>query len=163
MHWQCPAGRILRPVGAWLDGYAAWLAGLVELPVGIVHTLNLVAVSGDASGTFTSKTRSAIPIDSGTGQVFSSGLWRFVGEGGMALYYVASGALFGGVALFGAWYGLTEGYSTNLFWYFWGMIAAGVAYGAFAIAAGLGAFTRFAWRWNAPLRTLSREAARKRD
>jgi hypothetical protein len=104
-----------------------------------------------------------MPIESGSGQVFSSGLWRLVGEGGMALIYVASGTLFGGVALFGAWYGLTEGYSRNLFWYFWGMIVAGVVYGAFAIAAGLGALARLAWRWNAPLRTLSREAGPRRD
>jgi hypothetical protein len=163
MHWQCPAWRIMRPVGAWLDGYAAWLAGLVELPIGIVHTLNLAAPPADASTTFPPRTRSAIPIESGGGQVFSSGLWRIVGEGGMALYYVASGAIFGGVALFGAWYGVTEGYSSSLFWYFWGMIAAGVVYGAFAIAAGLGALGRFAWRWNAPLRALSREAHPRRD
>jgi hypothetical protein len=156
MHWQCPAWRILQPVDTWLDGYAAWLASLVELPMGIVHTLNLAAPSADASTTFAPRIRSRIPMESGTGQVFSSGLWRLVGEGGMALIYVASGALFGGVALFGAYYGLTEGYSRQLFWYFWGMIAAGVVYGSFAIAAGVVALARLAWRWNAPLRTLSR-------
>ena len=40
-------------------------------------------------------------------------------------HFIASGALFGGLALFGAWYGLKEGFSSNLFWYFWGLIAAG--------------------------------------
>lgn len=98
----------------------------------------------------------AVPIDGGAGQVFSSGLWRLVGEGGMALTYVASGALFGGLALFAAWYGLTEGYSRNLFWYFWGMSAAGIVYGLFAVGLGLRALARLAWRWNAPLRTLDR-------
>jgi hypothetical protein len=74
----------------------------------------------------------------------------------MALIYTASGAMFGGVALAGAWYGLTEGYSSSLFWYFWGMIVAGIAYGAYAIALGVRELARLAWRWNAPLRTLKR-------
>jgi hypothetical protein len=69
---------------------------------------------------------------------------------------VASGAIFGGVALFGAWYGITTGYSSGLFWYFWGMIAAGVAYGAYAIALGVRELGRLAWRWNSGLRTLKR-------
>ena len=74
----------------------------------------------------------------------------------MALIYIASGSLFGGMALLGTWYGLKEGYSSSLFWYFWGMIAAGFVYGAFAIATGLREVARLAWRWNAPLRTLKR-------
>jgi hypothetical protein len=156
MHWQCPAWRIVQPVDAWLDAYTAWLSSLVELPLGIVETLNLAAPAVNTTGTFTPRPRPAIPIDSGGGEVFSSALWRLVGEGGMALVYVASGTLFGGVAILGAWYGLTEGYSRQLFWYFWGMIAAGIVYGAFAIGTGLGALGRLAWRWNAPLRTLKR-------
>jgi len=74
----------------------------------------------------------------------------------MALIYVASGSMFGGVALLGAWYGITVGYSSNLFWYFWGMISAGIAYGIYAIAIGVIEIARLAWRWNAPLRTLKR-------
>ena len=74
----------------------------------------------------------------------------------MPLVYIASGAVFGGVALFGAWYGVTQGYSSNLFWYFWGLIAAGLAYGALAIASGLRELARLAWRWDAPLRSLKR-------
>jgi hypothetical protein len=74
----------------------------------------------------------------------------------MPLTYVASGSLFGGVALLGAWYGVTEGYSSHLFWYFWGLIAAGIVYGAVAIAAGLRDLATLAWRWNAPLRTLEK-------
>jgi hypothetical protein len=156
MSWRCAWWRILTPVELWLQEYSAWLAGLVDLPVEIAHTLNLAVPSPTPSASFVPTARPAIPIDTSSGQVFSSGLWRLVGEGGMAFISIASGALFGGVALFGAWYGLTEGYSSNLFWYFWGMISAGIIYGACAIAIGLRQVAGLAWRWNAPLRTLKR-------
>ena len=156
MSWRCPSWRILKPVDTWLQEYAAWLTGLVDLPVEIVHTLNLTVPSTTSAASFVPTVRPAIPIDTSSGQVFSSGLWRLVGEGGMALIYIASGSLFGGVALFGAWYGLKEGYSSNLFWYFWGLISAGIIYGACAIAIGVREAARLAWRWNAPLRTLHR-------
>jgi hypothetical protein len=155
MSWRCAWWRILSPVDAWLQQYAVWLAGLVDLPVEIVHTLNL-AVPPSTVVTFRPTPGTAVPVNSGAGQVFSSGLWRLVGEGGMALIYVASGSVFGGLALFGAWYGFKQGYSSTLFWYFWGLITAGVAYGAYAIALGLRELARLAWRWNAPLRTLKR-------
>jgi hypothetical protein len=74
----------------------------------------------------------------------------------MSMVYAASGALFGGVSLFGAWYGITQGYSKNLFWYFWGMIAAGVIYGIYAVSLGVRQLALLAWRWNSPLRTLRR-------
>jgi hypothetical protein len=156
MHWKCPARRILQPVGAWLDKYAAWLTGLVALPVEIVRTLNLAVPAADARSPVSSGTRSSIPIQGGSGEVFSAGVWRLVGEGGMAFIYVASGSLFGGVAMAGAWYGVSTGYSSGLFWYFWGMIAAGIVYGIYAIASGVRELARLAWRWNAPLRTLKR-------
>jgi hypothetical protein len=156
MQWQCPPWRIVRPIDTWLDGYARWLGGLVDLPVGIVQILNLAVPSADPAASLLSRAGAAVPVGSGSGQVFSAPLWRIIGEGGMALMYTASGAVFGGVALVGAWYGLTQGYSSNLFWYFWGMIVAGVAYGAYAIALGVRELARLAWRWNAPLRALKR-------
>jgi hypothetical protein len=156
MNWRCPIWHILQPVGTWLQSYTDWIAGLVELPREIVETLNLVAPSATAAVPFVPAPRSAISIGSGSGQVFSSGLWRLIGEGGMPLTYVASGTLFGGLALFGGWYGVTQGYSDGLFWYFWGLIAAGVVYGAYAIALGVRELAQLAWRWNAPLRTLNR-------
>jgi hypothetical protein len=155
MSWRCAWWRILTPVDTWLQGYATWLAGLVDLPVEIVQTLNLTVPPASAAS-FTSTVRSAVPIGGGSGEVFSSALWRLVGEGGMPLTYIASGSVFGGVALLGAWYGFKEGYSSHLFWYFWGLISAGVVYGACAISAGLRELARLAWRWNAPLRTLKR-------
>jgi hypothetical protein len=155
MSWRCPSWRILTPVDAWLRDYSARLAALVDLPVDIVHTLDLETPSGDWPAIALTD-RVPVTIGSGTGQVFSSPLWRVVGEGGLPLVYVASGAAFGGVALFGAWYGVTQGYSSQLFWYFWALIAAGLAYGTFAIAAGIREIGRLAWRWDAPLRSLKR-------
>lgn len=138
MSWRCPAWRILTPIDGWLHDYVAWLAGLVDLPVDIVRTLSL---AGSAPTLFSTPSNSAVarpavPISSGSGEVFSAPPWRLVDEGGMALTYVASGAMFGGVALIGARYGLTTGYSSQTFWYFWGMIGAGIAYSLYAIACG---------------------------
>jgi hypothetical protein len=154
MHWRCPPWRILKPVDTWLQGYVARLAGIVDLPVAIVHTLNL-AVPSNEWPALAPAARAAIPLD-GSGEVFTSAIWRVVGEGGRPLADVASGALFGGVALFGAWYGIKQGYSDNLFWYFWGLIAAGLVYGGFAISGGLRELAQLAWRWDAPLRSVKR-------
>jgi len=156
MNWRCPAWRIVTPVNDWLQEYAAWLTSLVDLPADIVRTLNLAVPPPEAAAAFAGTSRTSVPVSSAAGQVLSSGLWRLLGEGGMSLIYAASGSLFGGVALFGAWYGLTRGYSGALFWYFWGLIFAGVVYGLYAISVGLREIARLAWRWNAPLRTLKR-------
>jgi hypothetical protein len=157
MSWRCPSTRILEPVSSWLDGYAATLAGLVDLPVDIVRTLNLAVPSGATAVPFVPTYRAAIPIDTSSGQVFTSSIWRVVGEGGLPLANMASGAIFGGVAVIGAWYGFKEGYSHNLFWYFWGLIAAGLVYGVVALSGGVRELARLAWRWDAPLRTLKRQ------
>jgi hypothetical protein len=156
MSWRCPWWRIVMPVGDWLEDYAAWLAGLVDLPVDIVHTLNIAAPSPATGTSLSPDLGQSFPIGTNSGHVFSAPFWRLVGEGGTALIYVASGSLFGGLALFGAWYGLHEGYSNQLFWYFWGLIATGILYGIFAVTLGLREIARLAWRWNAPLRTIKR-------
>jgi hypothetical protein len=157
MSWRCPSKRILEPVGTWLDAYAQSLSGLVDLPVDIVHTLNLAAPSTIAASPFAPAVAPAIPIDTSSGQVFTSALWRLIGEGGMPLANLASGALFGGVALLGAWYGIKEGYSQNLFWYFWGLIAVGLVYGAVTVSGSVRELVRLAWGWDAPLRNLKRQ------
>jgi hypothetical protein len=157
MSWRCPSKRILEPVGTWLDAYAQSLSGLVDLPVDIVHTLNLAAPSTIAASPFAPAVAPAIPIDTSSGQVFTSALWRLIGEGGMPLANLASGALFGGVALLGAWYGIKEGYSQNLFWYFWGLIAVGLVYGAVTVSGSVRELLRLAWGWDAPLRNLKRQ------
>lgn len=155
MSWRCPSWRIVRPVDAWLRDYSASLAAIVDLPVEIVHTLNLETPSSDWPA-IVLPDRPAVAIENASGQVFSSTLWRVVGEGGMPLVNVASGAVFGAVALYGAWYGIAQGYSSHLFWYCWGLIAIGLTYGAFAIVGGLRQLARLAWRWDAPLRSLKR-------
>jgi hypothetical protein len=152
--WRCPSSRILRPVDTWLQRYVARLTAVLDLPVEIVHTLNLAVPSQEWPPPTTGAPSAAFPIESGSGQVFTSAVWRLVGEGGTPLATLASGLLFGGVALFGAWYGIKEGYSNSLFWYFWGLISAGLAYGAVAITGGVRDIARLAWRWNAPLRSL---------
>jgi uncharacterized membrane protein HdeD (DUF308 family) len=60
------------------------------------------------------------------------------------------------VAGVGGWYGVKVGYSANLFWPFWTLIAAGLVYGAFAVISGVRQLLALAWRWNAPLRGLQR-------
>ena len=67
-----------------------------------------------------------------------------------------SGAVFGGLALVAARYGVTEGFSPQGFWYWWGLTAAGLGYGAFAIGLGLRQIVRLVWKWKSPLRTMGR-------
>lgn len=160
MDWRCPAWRILRPLDRWLQHYAAWLTGLVDLPRGIVHTLNLLPLAPgegaappphEATGA-----ASTVAVSAGTPEVFSSGVFRLIGEGGMGAVYLMSGSVFGGLALVAAHYGLTEGFPDTLFWYFWGLISAGLAYGAYAVSLGVGQLARLAWKWGSPLRTMKR-------
>ncbi len=155
MTWLCSWWWIVRPVGTWIDQYREQLAGLIELPVTIVRTLNLDApVNAAASSAKTALP--GVPVGSGSGQVFSSPVFRLIGEGGLPLISVASGLLFGGVAGVGGMYGVRVGYSANLFWPLWTLIAAGLAYGAFAVITGVRQLLALAWRWNAPLRGLQR-------
>ncbi len=154
MTWRCAWWRILQPLGTWLDGYAARLGALVDMPVAIVQTLNLDVLAAAASASSSPTVRPMVPIDTSAGQVFSSAPWRLVGEAGMPLIYVASGSLFGGLAAVSGWYGVTQGFSPQLFWPLWGLITAGIVYGGFAIASGGRELARLLWRWNAPLRTL---------
>ena len=83
MTWRCSWWRIVRPIGAWIDRCRAQLAGLIDVPVTIVRTLNLDA---PVNASFVRQTvRSGVGVDSGSGQVFSSPLFRLIGEGGMPL------------------------------------------------------------------------------
>lgn len=160
MDWRCPAWRILRPIDAWLRGYAEWLTGLVDLPRGIVQTLNLEAPEPGHGAvpltTFGHEPMPSVPIGAGSANVLSSGLWRLVGEGGMAAVYIMSGSVFGGLAAVAAKHGVTKGFPDALFWPLWGMSAAGLAYGAYALSIGVGQLARLAWKWQSPLRTMRR-------
>ena len=158
MDWRCPSWRILRPLDAWLSSYATWLTGLVDLPRAIVSTLNLLPQGDARPATHAAAPErfDAISITTGTPDVFATSLFRIIGEGGMGAVYVMSGAVFGGLALVAAQYGLTEGFSPQGFWYWWSLTALGLGYGAFAIGLGLRQILRLVWKWKAPLRTMGR-------
>ena len=70
MNWRCPPWRIVRPIDAWLHGYAAWLA-VVDLPGEIVNTLNLAAPPATAAS-FVPTPRPGLPCRRRLGEVFSS-------------------------------------------------------------------------------------------
>jgi hypothetical protein len=152
MRWRCPVWRVLQPVEAWLPGYRAWLDGLIELPARIVATLDLqapgAAVARPAAPA--APARAGVALAPSHAEVFSAGLWRLVGQGGIAVFTIASGLLFGGVAaIFGQMW-LEGGFEGGA--YALSMIALGLAYGAGAVLWGLYVLARLARTWGAPLR-----------
>lgn len=158
MSWRCAAWRILRPLDAWLQRYSTWLTGLVDMPAAIVRTLNLEPVPDGApvAASVTREPLAAVTVQSGASEPFSAPLFRIVGEGGMAAAYVASGSLFGGLALFAARYGITEGFFAPFFWYLWTLTGLGLLYGGYAVTLGLRQLGKLLWKWNSPLRTMQR-------
>jgi Protein of unknown function (DUF3137) len=157
MRWRCAVWRVLQPVQAWLPGYRAWLEELVALPARIVATLDLHAPSAAAARPAAPATPalSGIALVDSEDEVFSAGLWRLVGQGGMALFTIASGAIFGGLAAGFGWWWLEagfEGIGGHALLIALSMIILGLAYGAGAISIGLYMLARLAWTWGAPLR-----------
>jgi hypothetical protein len=76
---------------------------------------------------------------------------------GMPAAYIASGTLFGGLALFFGYqiffvWGIDASGGWKIAW----PIPLGILYGVFAIGLGLVMLARLAWTWNAPLRNLRR-------
>ena len=102
MRWRCAVWRVLQPVEAWLPGYRAWLEELIELPARIAATLDLHAAgaAGPGGGARARRPACAIGLVGAHAEAFSAGLWRLAGQGGPALFTIASGAVFGGVAAF---------------------------------------------------------------
>ena len=90
--------------------------------------------------------------------MFSAPLWRLVGEAGGGFYMIASGAVFGGVAALFGRMGLEEGFAAIGAWYTASLVAAGLAYGAFAISVGPYQLGRPARTRGAPLRGLRLQA-----
>lgn len=157
MSWRCRVWRLLQPVGAWLDGYRDRLRELIDLPVAVVTTLALVPPSrpaGAGVGTVAEAAWPTVPL--GGDEPFSAGPFRLVRAIGMPVMMIASGLLFGGLAAFFGWYGLTEGFRPELWRYGWSMVALGLVYGIGTIARGLVMLLRVGWRWGAPLRGLTR-------
>jgi hypothetical protein len=155
MRWRCALWRVLQPVQAWLPGYRAWLEELIELPARIVATLDLHAPSF-ATARPAAAGAPALPgvaVVGSHSEVFTAALWRLVGQGGIALVWIASGALFGGLAATFGWWWWEAGFE-GMGGYLLLMILLGLAYGAGAIAAGLYLLARLAWAWGAPLRSI---------
>ena len=154
MRWRCALWRVLQPVAVWLPGYRAWLEELIALPARIVATLDLHAPGAAAARppAPAAPAHAGIALVGPHNEVFSAGLWRLVGEGGMALVMLGSGALFGGLAATFGWWWLEAGFEGAGGGYFLLMILLGLAYGAGAISAGLYLLARLAWTWGAPLR-----------
>lgn len=154
MRWRCAVWRVLQPVEAWLPGYRAWLEELIELPARIAATLDLHAPGAAAARPAAPATPApgGIALVGSHAEVFSAGLWRLVGEGGMALVMIASGTMFGGLAAVFGWSWLEVGFEGIGGGYALLMIIPGLAYGAGAISTGSYMLARLAWRWGAPLR-----------
>ena len=131
LRWRCPFWRIAQPTAGWLDGYRAWLLGLIELPARIATTLRLDPVAASAAPAAPAATP---PVDhaawaAAKGAAVTVDLVRLVGELAMPALYIASGSLFGGVALVFARMWWETGYSWGLGWWPLGMVAAGIVYG----------------------------------
>lgn len=154
MRWRCQLWRVFQPVERWVPAYRDWINGLIALPAQVAATLDL-AEPGAAPAVLAPPARQ---YDGGFGradvEATAALVWRIVGEAGPALYVAMSGAVFGGLALYVGWYGLTEGFGDQFFWYFWSLVAAGLLYGAGAIGFALRQLGRFAWTLGAPLRGL---------
>ena len=139
LRWRCPFWRIAQPTGAWLYGYRTWLLALIELPARIAKTLRLdpeAARAAPAASTITAPVNYAARA-AATGEAVTVDLVRLVGELAMPALMIASGSLFGGLALvFGQMWWQT-GFSPALGRWPLGMIVAGIIYGIYAIGLGL--------------------------
>lgn len=153
MRWRCPARWLLMPTRSWLPGYRAWLLGLIELPATIAATLALEGTRPAPAAPAPAPAAAAFELGA-TETIFSLGLFRLLGEVGIRLAYIASGALFGGLAAFFGWYGLTGGFDLMQHWQIALMIVLGLGYGVLAVGFGLVSLARFFWGWKAPLRGL---------
>jgi hypothetical protein len=160
MTWRCGAHRFFQPSSRWLDGYRAWIEGLIRLPAEVVAVLG-GGLPARRAAPAPQLTQDVSLVESSIEDLGANAI-RLVGAAGLPLVYIASGSLFGGLAASGAHYGLTEGFMPELRWYFTIMVLLGLAYGAYAILWGVSALAKLAWGWNAPLRSLPAATARRR-
>jgi hypothetical protein len=164
MRWRCAPWRVLQPVRAWVPAYRRWVGELIDLPARIAATLDLRAPEKVVLAPAPAAAGRVALVDSDA-EVFSGGLSRLVGEVGMALGIIASGAIFGGTAAVFAGIGLEHGLEAIGGWPIGLLIALGLAYGVHAITYGLWSLIRLARTWGAPLRGVpaTRATARPSD
>lgn len=157
MHWRAPLWRLPFPLRTWLDGFRSRLGELVALPAAIVRELALAAQVPNVAAMPVLREKQAWSI-AGTGvEPMRGKLSRLIAGIGMPAIHIASGTLFGGLALFfGYWIFLVWGVEASGGWRVAFMIPLGVAYGIGAILSGIVMLARLAWTWNAPLRSLRR-------
>ena len=141
LRWRPPAWLILRPAAGWLPAYERRLDAMLDLPAAIVQALELTPPEPAAG------TARASPVGIGAlvgayVEGFAASRMELLGSLGIALIYIASGSLFGGLAAFFAWLGLTYpehwmgGWQTAL------MVGLGLLYGVYAVCMGLWAIYR---------------------
>ncbi|VUX45940.1 membrane hypothetical protein [Candidatus Defluviicoccus seviourii] len=161
MRWRPSWWLVARPLAGWVTDYRQWLETLIRLPARIIEVLALgpASRSGMASPAGPARLLAAAPapvnVTAAADEPFTGGLSRIVAGVGMALIYIASGTLFGGLAAFFGWMILREeGWSAIVGNAFMPMIALGLLYGIGAVGFGAMRLFTFVRTWRGPLRGL---------
>lgn len=159
MRWRPSWWLVTRPLAGWVTEYRQWLETLIRLPARIIEVLALSpsARPGMASPAGPARPLAAAPVSvtAAADEPFTGGLSRIVAGVGMALIYIASGTLFGGLAAFFGWMILREeGWSAIVGNPFMPMIALGLLYGIGAVGFGAMRLFTFVRTWRGPLRGL---------
>ena len=136
LRWRPPAWLILRPAAGWLPAYERRLDAMLDLPAAIVQALELTPPEPPAA------TAKASPVSIGALvgvylEGFAASRMELLGGLGIALIYVASGLLFGGLAAVFARLGLAHPESWMGGWQTALMVVMGLLYGAYAVCLGL--------------------------
>jgi hypothetical protein len=157
LRWRASLFRLPFPLERWLPAYRGWLEQLIVTPAAVVEELALHEQAPDALPVPRLERRTSWTTIDDSNLVMRSQVWRVLGTLGMSAVWIASGSLFGGLALFFGHailfeWGLEASGAKGLLL----MTGIGVAYGAFAIGLGLRNFWRVARVWNAPLRGIGR-------
>lgn len=161
MRWRPAWWLVARPLARWVTDYRQWLETLIRLPARIIEVLALAPAARPATGLSPGTVRplaaaaASVGVTAAADEPFTGGLSRIVAGAGMAVLFMASGALFGGLAAFFGWMILrAEGWSALFGNAFMPMIALGLVYGCAAIGFGAMRLFTFVRTWRAPLRAL---------
>ena len=138
LRWRPPAWLILRPAAGWLPAYERRLDAMLDLPAAIVQALELTPPE-PAAGTAKASRVGIGALVGAYVEGFAASRMELLGSLGIALIYIASGSLLGGLAAFFAWLGLTytEHWMRRLADRAHGGL--GLLYGVYAVCMGLSA------------------------
>lgn len=155
MRWRPAWWLVARPLATWVSGYRQWLETLIRLPARIIEVLAL-RPSPPAQAAPPPRPLAALHVTAASEEAFTGGFSRIVARVGMALIYIASGSLFGGVAaFFGRLILKEQGWSAIFGNPFMPLIGLGLLYGIGAVSFGAVQLFTFLRSWRAPLRTLA--------